>query len=389
MATTDTPHDVRRAVADLLPRVRESADRGETERSMPRELFEELKAAGVFRMLVPRSHGGLQAGLLTANEVLEELSRADGATGWTTMIGAESPQLLSLLPRETYDRLYRDGADVTVGGSFATGGGRAEPVEGGYRVSGRWPFASGCQRWELLFVNCVVLDGGEPRMGPRGPQGRAMLMRAEQLKIEDDTWKVLGLRATGSHHISVEGAFVPAEDTFDIFFGVPCVPGVARFPIIDFSFHIASCVLGIAQGALDDFLASARSRQRMSMRTTLAQAPLVQYRVGRADAQLRAVRAFLRAEAEHLLHAYESGEEQDFLRLMTRVYANNAWVVQTCTEVVDTCFTINGSSGIYDGAPLQRRLRDIHTISQHASLNDNSIIRAGAALLGEQVDFML
>src|SRR5207249_4271661 len=156
-----------------------------------------------------------------------------------------------------------------------------------------------------------------------------------------------------SHHLSVDDLFVPEERTFDIFFGEPCVAGVARFPIIDFTFHIASCALGIAQGALDDFLASARSRQRMSMRATLAQAPLVQYRVGRAEAQLRAVRSFLQAEADRIVAAYEAGEEQDLLSLMVRIYGNNAWVAQVCTEIVDTCYTVHGAAGIYDGAPLQ------------------------------------
>src|SRR5262249_14688538 len=168
----------------------------------------ELKAAGLFRMLVPRSHGGDEIGLLPSMEVLEALAVADGSTGWTTMIGAESPQLLSLLPRATYDAIYRDGPDVTVGGSFAPVG--EARGEGGYRVSGRWPFASGCQRWDLLFVNAVIVENGEPRIGNDGPVARAMLMRAEQVEIED-TWNVLGLRGTGSHHVAVDDVYVPAE----------------------------------------------------------------------------------------------------------------------------------------------------------------------------------
>lgn len=386
MTATRRPADVLGAVTAVLPTVRELAGEGEAERAMPVRVLDELTAAGVFRMLTPRSHGGLEIGLLRSMEVLEALAAADGATGWTAMIGAESPQLLALLPRATYDALYADGPDVTVGGSFAPGG-RARKVEGGYRVSGRWPFASGCQRWDLLFVNCVVEEpDGETRTGPRGPVTRAMLFAAPDVTIED-TWRVLGLRATGSHHLSVEDRFVPEERTFDIFFGVPCVPGVARFPIVDFAFHITSCAIGIARGALDEFLAAARSRQRMSMRAPLARAPLAQYRIGRADAQLRAARAFLRAEAEEVVRAREAGEAADFLALVTRVYANDAWVVQTCVEVVDCCYTLHGAPGVYDGAPLQRRLRDIHTITQHASLNESSIARAGAALMGEPVEF--
>lgn len=375
--------NVLEAVQQMAPGIAARAEEMEAERGLPADLFEELKAAGLFRMLVPRSHGGDQVGLLASMEVLEALAVADGATGWTTMIGAESPQLLSLLPLPTYDAIYRDGPNVTVGGSFAPVS-EARVEEGGYRVSGRWPFASGCQRWDWLFVNAVIVEDGEPRMRDDGPVARAMLVRAEQVEIED-TWNVLGLRGTGSHHIAVDDVYVPEERTFDIFNGVPCVAGVARYPIVDFCFHITSVAIGIAQAALDEVVVGARTRRRTSMRSTLAQTPLVQHRLGHAETSLRAARGFLRTEAERVERAWACGEEPEFLPLLARVYANDAWVMQVCTAVVTTCFTVNGAAGIYDGTPLQRRLRDIHTIAQHASLNENSITRAGAMLLGEEI----
>jgi indole-3-acetate monooxygenase len=367
-------------VRRLAPSIAARAEEIEAARCLPGELFDELKAAGLFRMLTPRSHGGDEVGLLASMEVLEALAVADGSTGWTAMIGAESPQLLSLLPRETYDELYAAGPDVTVGGSFAPSG-HAHAVEGGYRVSGRWPFASGSQRWDWLFGNCVVVDAGEPRQGANGPVARAMLLPPDQVEVED-TWRVLGLRGTGSHHFSVADAFVPEARTFDIFYGRPSVDGVARHPIADFCFHITSVMVGIAQAALDEVVAAAGTRQRTSMRSTLAQTPLVQHRLGHADVSLRAARAFLRAEAELV----RAEPDQPFLPLLTRVYANDAWIAQVCVSVVDTCFATHGAAGIYDTSPLQRRLRDMHTIRQHASLNDNSITRAGAALLGLPID---
>ena len=365
---------VAEAVRRLAPAIGARAEEIDAGRQLPADLLAELRAAGLFRMLAPRSHGGLEIGLLASMEVLEALAAADGATGWTAMIGAESPQLLSLLPRSTFDAVYAAGPDVTVGGSFAPVG-RAEPVAGGYRVSGRWPFATGCRHWDWLFCNCVV----------EADATRAMLVPRDQVEIED-TWRVLGLRGTGSHHFAVRDVFVPDERTFDIFFGRPCVPGVARYPIVDFCFHITSVAIGIAQAALDEVVEAARTRQRTSMRATLARTPLVQHRLGHADASLRAARALLRAEAERVGRETAGGDAPDYLRLLARVYANDAWVAQVCTSVVDTCFATNGAAGIYDSASLQRRLRDIHTITQHASLNDNSITRAGAALLGEPID---
>jgi alkylation response protein AidB-like acyl-CoA dehydrogenase len=381
---SDRAREILRAVRDLAPSITARASEIEAERSLPVDLFEELRAIGLFRMLVPRSHGGDQIGLLASMEILETLARADGSTGWTTMIGVESPQILSLLPRETYDAVYADGPDVTVGGSFAPAG-RAWVEDGGYRVSGRWPFASGCERWDWLFANCTIVEQDQPRLEANGePMTRAVLLPRQEVQIED-TWRVLGLRGTGSHHIVIEDRFVPEERTFDIFNGRPCVAGVARYPILDFCFHITSVALGIAQAALDEAVRSARSRQRTSMRTTLARVPLVQYRLGWAETALRAVRAYLHTEAERITGTTEH-EGFDFLAEVARVYANDAWAAQVCAQVVDTCYMLNGSASIGDGSTLQRCLRDIHTITQHSSLNESAITRAGAALLGEEID---
>ncbi len=379
---TETPGDVLHAVNGLVPSIRARAQEIEEARCLPADLAEELRSAGVFRMLTPASHGGGQVGLLRSMEVLEAIAIADGATGWTTMIGAESPQLLSLLPRSTYDALYAHGPDVTVGGSFVPLG-EAHAVDGGYLVGGRWPFASGCQRWDLLFGNCVVMRDGAPELGPEGvPRTLAALVDAGQTDIED-TWRVLGLRGTGSQHFSLAQTFIPTDRTFDIYFGRPSVAGVSRFPIIDFICHIGVVAVGIARAALDEVLERAGARVRLNMRTALADTPVVQHRLGRADIALRAARTLLYAEAERMV---QDDYGEDFLPVAVRTWATTAWIAGTARDVVDTCFQINGAAGIYDGAALQRMLRDIHTITQHAALNDNSITRAGAALLGRPVD---
>jgi alkylation response protein AidB-like acyl-CoA dehydrogenase len=372
------------AIRELAPSIRERAPEFEAERCMPADLFDELKATGIWRMLTPRSHGGLEVGLVPAMEVLETLAMADGSTAWTTMIGVESPQLLALLPRHAFDELYADGPDVTIGGAI-TPVGEATPEDGGYRITGRWPFASGCQRWDLLLATCIVFDDGQPRTGPTGePAPLAMVMPAGEVTIED-TWRTLGMRATGSHHLVIEDAFVPADRTLSFFFGRPSVEGVSRFPIIDFHFHIAVVALGIARGALEATAEAAKTRLRMAMRQPLAKTALAQHRLGRADISLRAARAFLYSEAERAARVMVEGSE-DFLTLAVRVWANHAWIAELCTDVVGTCFSLNGASGVYDGSYLQRCLRDIYTQRQHASLNENSITRAGAALLGEPVD---
>jgi len=377
------------AVRDLAPRIGARGAEIETARRIPPDLLKELISIGCFRMLVPRSHGGEEIDLLSSIEILETLATADSAVGWTVMIGCETPQLLALLPRRGFDACYAAGPDVIIGGGFAPQG-EARVMEGGYRVTGRWGFASGCQHCSWLLGNCVVTEGGQPRPGPvEGmPELRGMLFHAEEVEILD-TWKVVGMRGTGSHDIAVKDVFVPAERTLDIFFGQSSIPGpLCRFPLLEFSLHIATVAVGIAQGALDEVVKFVGTKkQRLYARAPLVETPLVQYRLGHAETTLRAARAFLRAEAEQVWHLAVAGEKVDAAALTTRILATDSWVAQTCTTIVDTCYTVGGGPSIYEASPLQRRLRDIHTLTQHASLSENTLTRNGAALVGQDIGF--
>jgi indole-3-acetate monooxygenase len=189
--------------------------------------------------------GGLEIDLPSGLEVFEAFARADGSTGWTVMIGAEAVMLLALLPRHRFDALYADRPDLIGAGSF-TPRGEAKVIDGGFEVTGRWPFASGCLHSKWLLANCVVTDNGHARPGPAPdvPETRFVVFRTEQAQILD-TWFVSGLRGTGSNDIAVERIHVGYDDTFDRFSGVPSVPGplyIAATP--QFSFHVASGRLG-------------------------------------------------------------------------------------------------------------------------------------------------
>lgn len=376
-------------VRDLAPMISARGAEIETARRIPPDLLKELTSAGCFRMLAPRSHGGEEIDLLSSIEILETLATADSAVGWTVMIGCETPQLLALLPRRSFDAFYAAGPDVIVGGGFAPQG-EARVMDGGYRVTGRWGFASGCQHCSWLLGNCMVMEDGRPRPGPveNMPELKGMLFRAEEVEILD-TWKVVGMRGTGSHDIAVKDIFVPAERTLDIFFGQSSIPGpLFRFPLLEFSLHIATVAVGIAQGALDEVVRFiGTKKQRLYARTPLAETPLVQYRLGHAETTLRAARAFLRAEAEWVWQLAVAGEDVDAAALTTRILATDSWVAQTCAAIVDTCYTLGGGPFIYDSSPLQRRLRDIHTLTQHASLSESTLTRNGAALVGQEISF--
>ncbi|MBV9577686.1 MAG: acyl-CoA dehydrogenase family protein, partial [Chloroflexi bacterium] len=207
-------------LAQLTPRIAERSADIERARRVPTDLLEDLTGAGCFRMLVPREYGGDELSLPDALRVVETLSQADASTGWTVMIGSHGPLVFSFLPRTTFEQIYAAGPDVILGGALAPKG-AAVPVEGGYRVTGRWPFASGCQHATWLVGHCLVLTDGQPALMPDGtPVMRLAVFPADQV-ARHDTWHVAGLCGTGSHDISVQDLWCPADWTCRLFGGRP------------------------------------------------------------------------------------------------------------------------------------------------------------------------
>jgi indole-3-acetate monooxygenase len=382
-----------RLLADLralAPAIAERAPEIEAARRLPPDMVEQLTSIGLFRALLPRRWGGLEIDFPPSVDLLAELAAADGSAGWSSMIGCETPQLFALLPEATFEAIYADGPDVIVGGAFAPRG-TLEAIDdgtGGYRVSGRWSFASGCQHARWLFGNCVVTRGGQPVPGPMpgAPQLRCAVLPAAAWQIHD-TWRTAGLRGTGSHDIEIRDAMVAKEWTFDLFLGEAFArEPLFAAPLLQFSTHIGAVALGIAQGALRDLIALASTNKtRLYAKDALADSTLFQYRLGHAEADLEAARALLRARAEELwAQALGEGVPQ---AMRTRVLQTTAWVAETSARVVDGLYTAGGASALYDASPLQRRLRDIHALTQHASVQDSVFATAGAERLGRTGPF--
>ena len=374
-------------VRDLAPSLAARAPQSEAARRLSPELVNELKAVGLFRMLVPKSHGGLEIEFPPSVDILAALAAADGATGWTVMIGCETPQLFSLLPRASFDRVYEGGPDTICGGAFAPQG-KAVVESGGYRASGRWGFASGCQHADWLFGQCVVLENGAPVPGPMpgAPKLRCMVLPAAQWQIFD-TWHTAGMRGTGSHDIGIDPVHVDEDWTYDLWFGQSSVSGpLFAMPVLQFSMHIGAVALGIAEGAIADLVALAETRKvRLYAKAELADQPLFQYRLGHAEVDARAARAFLRSCSETYWALAQAGTLDP--TFFTRVLSTVAWVVEASTRVVDACYQAGGGSALYEKSPLQRRLRDIHTLTQHASVQENVFMNAGAEKLGKPGSF--
>ncbi len=377
-------------VRALAPAISERAEEVEEARRLPLDLLDQLIEAGCFRMGLPRSHGGDELSIVEIIRVIEELARADGSVGWAAMIGGTAAELFALLPKERFDALYASGPDLIGGGTLAPKG-VAVPVDGGYRASGRWPFASGSEHCTWLMAHCVVLTPeGTPEPGPHGiPRLMAAVLPAQAFTIVD-TWHVSGLRGTGSQDLVLENAFVPEDQTMDIFGRSELTEPLFQIPVLGkFALYVAAVGLGIASGALEDVAALAAGGKRPAFATRrIAQDPLFQHRLGQADADLRAARALLHAEAAGAwAAAVEARPLAPVVRAQLR--ATGAHVTQMATAVVDTAYNLGGGTSVYNSCPLQRRLRDIHTVTQHAGVAPASYAAVGAALVGEDISKLM
>ena len=365
----------------LTPSIAVRAEEIERARRLPPDLVDELLAAGCFRMLVPRSHGGAELDLLDQLQVLEELARADASVAWNVMIGSEGPVVFRMLPRASFDALYADGPDVIIAGSFNPIG-VATPVEGGYLVTGQWAFASGCHHAHWFVGHCVVDDGREPPL-------RMMVLPMSDVDVKD-TWSVSGLCGTGSHDVVVNGAFVPDELSFVFVDSEPSVdvpplriPEVTRAAI-----QIASVAIGVARGALDEILALAIGKTPAFVEGPLASNPLFQHQFGEAETLVRAARTALRGEADIVWAKAQAGSTftpED----RAHVRGTTTWVARTAAAIVDTAYQAGGSSSIYTSNPLQRRLRDVHVLTQHFTMKADTFTKVGAVLAGQEVDLTL
>ena len=370
-------------VRDLAPAIIVRVAEFESERRIPLDLVERLKAIGIFRMLVPRSHGGLEFDLPSALEVIGALARIDGSIGWTAMIASGASVFTALLSREIYEQVYGNGP-VMLAGSIQPAG-TAEPSGTGWRVNGRWPFASGCLHADWIAGFCIMTEGGKPLTGPAGEGGppliRGFVLPARDWRIED-TWHVAGLKGTGSNHVALEDALIPAANFFDLSDGTPCLPGplYKALPQILPLLHGASTV-GMAEGALDDLIALANTcRQQFRAPAPMRESEFFQGELGRVAADVRAARAFLQVQAQsHWKHALDGTLKDD--ALLKQGTQAGIWLATTCVRVADACFALGGGSALYEASPLQRRLRDLHVAAQHAVVQQRHYVDAGKLVL--------
>ncbi|MGY3616274.1 acyl-CoA dehydrogenase family protein [Bradyrhizobium sp. USDA 10063] len=382
LTAPDSNKTVLAGIRKLAPEITARAAEIEAARCVPPDLIDRLKSIGIFRLFVPRSYGGLELALPAGLEVIRALARLDGSIGWTAATGSGGSIFATLERRETYERIYQNGPDVPICGS-AQPAGTATPTAGGFRVSGRWPYASGCKHAEWMAGFCIITDdSGKPVAGPNGqPLVRGVALPVQDWEIED-TWHAAGLKGTGSHHIVLRDMLVPEANFFDLDRGTPCVPG-PLYPAVKQllpMFHGAFAV-GMAEGAVDELVASANTgRQQFRATTPMRDSETFQYELGRICADVRAAQAFYETQTANLWHHALAGTLNDEGLLIEATQAA-IWIATTCVRVTDACFALAGSSAVYETSPLQRRLRDMHVAAQHAVAQQRQYVAGGKLLL--------
>jgi indole-3-acetate monooxygenase len=247
------------AAIGLTEQIRSASDEIERGRRIPPGIAQAMKDPGVFGMAMPHAWGGPELDPLTQFRVIEALAMANGSVGWCAMIGCDGGYVTAFLDQDVARAMYPDVLVAT--GAAATTTGRAVRVSGGYRVSGRFPFVSGCHHCEWVWLGCVVVENGVPRVDANGvPETRQCLLRLSQCEILD-TWHTTGLRGTGSNDVVVRDEFVEEERTFS--FQDPEL--IKRSgPLYAFPFMFvakgSAPALGIARHAIDTVIESAAGK---------------------------------------------------------------------------------------------------------------------------------
>jgi alkylation response protein AidB-like acyl-CoA dehydrogenase len=351
-ASIDAAQRMLADIRELAPAITARVAEIEAGRRIPLDLVEALKSLGVFRMLAPRSHGGLELDLPEVLEVIGALGRIDGSVGWIAMVGGAGAIASSLLPRETYDRIYQNGPDVIVAASGQPGG-TAELAGDSWRISGRWPFASGCQHADFIFALCIMTESGNPLPGPAEgvPRVRGFFLPARHWQLED-TWYAAGLKGTGSHHVALSDRLVPAANFLDLASSVPCLPGPLYQALQHFApLMLGAVALGMAEGALHEIVELANTgRRQQRAPAPMRESEMFQGELGRVEAELRAARAFLQVQAaSHWGHALAGTLKG--AALLTQGTQAGIWITTACVRAADACFALGGSSALYDSSP--------------------------------------
>jgi indole-3-acetate monooxygenase len=372
------------AVRKLAPLIRGSADEIDAARELPRPLFEALADAGLFHLAVPRVLGGAEIDLPTYVRVIEEIGRADASTAWAVNQGAIFATYTARMPREVARAIWIDTPRAVVANTPAATA-QAVVVPGGYRVTGRQGFSTGCRHAAWLAAHAQVYENGELRLDGGQPEMRYLFVPVDEAELLD-TWHVRGMRGTGTHHFAVHDVFVPTERTV-LSATAPLLEDGPLYKVprtLAFASGDAAIALGMARSSLDAFVELAGAKTPRVMQALLRDQSMVQVNVGQAEAALRSGRAFLMESVRDIWSEAVAGavtlEQRAVLRLAT------THGIRLAAQVIDTVYNAAGATAAYEGNLIQRHFQDIHVITQHLQARPAHYELVGRHWLGLPID---
>lgn len=372
-------------MAEILDRVRASletirgeAAAGEQARQLTPAAVDAIRGAGVFRMAMSRGMGGPELSPLDQFAVLEQLATADGAAGWCGMINCDGGFATAYLDKVVAKELYPSIDQPTV--LVANPGGRAVAEGDGFRVSGQWPFASGSSHAEVFFLNCIVFDGDAMRMVGEAPAMRMIALPRASVEVLD-TWHTTGLAATASNDVRVSDVVVPESRTFDLLSGTPTDPAALYQWRWFFITKMPAVPLGLARAAINEAVAVATTKVTMPAFALARDDAVVQDNIGRAEAMVRAARAYVVDSVGRTWDAVQRGSDPTKDEWVdTRLAITNAFT--SSKQAVGLLYEALGTTGVYRRSVLDRYLRDTVTMAQHVVSQTKTYAAAGRHLVG-------
>jgi alkylation response protein AidB-like acyl-CoA dehydrogenase len=364
--TVDTVRDILAA----------GADEAEAVRTLPPASVAALRESGLFALKLPYVLGGAEADPVTQVEIIEAVSYIDPSAGWSLMIGAGALSLCAFLPDEAIAQMFPSGRIPTLAAALMPG--RAVPVDGGYRVTGRWSWASGIRHAEWVMGHVLA---EHPGGGP--PESRHAALPITDVEIHD-TWHVAGLKGTGSCDFSVTDRFVPKGFTFDLQAlqpqrGGPLfhlgLPGL-------FISEFAGFALGVGRRALDAIIELAHTKRRgYGKQMPLAERTVFQRVLGESDLRLRAARGLVLEILEKAWATVCEGRTPE-PPLQVEMSSATTLVTDVALDVTTQAFRYGGGTAVHLNHILQRCLRDLQVGASHLMVSDATYERYGQCLLG-------
>ena len=387
-ALSGDPSVISRAEA-VRPAVEAASNEIERNRRLPPGLLDTLHRAQLFRLLLPRSANGIETDPVTFFHAIEAIAREDASTAWCVSQAGGCAMAAAYLDAPVADKIFGSDSHAVL----AWGPGpkaRAVETEGGYRVTGVWAFASGARHATWLGAHSAVVKAdGAPLIGPDGkPVERTMLVPSSDVAWTD-IWNTVGLRGTASDQFALTDHFVRADHTITRDYKKECrEPGALyKMPASScYQVGFSGVALGIARGALDAFIDVARNKVARGAKSPLRDNAVVQSNLALAEAGVRSARAFLLQTVAETWHALSAPGGTLTMDQRIAIRMASTYAIHKGREAVDVVYNAAGATAIFANQPLERRFRDIHTVTQQLQGRLSHFETVGAWILGAEAD---